>query len=234
MTVASLSGWIKLDGLRRPPKSGIFIKELSGYRYPPIRKIRYKGGILMAYMRLYWLPVMMIGLAACAPRTALNQAAPASTPESGPLPDLGPAPELTNTIWLNTPSPLRLADLRGKVVGLEMWTFDCINCQRVIPWLKNWYAAYKDQGFVLIGNHFPEFGFERDLGNLQQAVAQQGIEYPVAQDNNGATWDAYQNQYWPSLYLIDKRGHIRYVHIGEGAYAETEQNIQTLLAEAYP
>ncbi len=153
---------------------------------------------------------------------------------AGPLPDLGPAPELSNTVWLNTPSPLRLADLRGKVVGLELWTFDCINCQHVIPYLEGWYSTYKDQGFVLIANHYPEFDVERDLNALKQAVASEGIQYPVTQDNDGRTWNAYQNTYWPTLYLIDKRGHIRYVHIGEGDYAATEQNIRSLLAEVYP
>lgn len=152
---------------------------------------------------------------------------------SSTLPDLGPAPELTNTVWLNTDAALHLADLRGKVVGLEMWTFDCINCQHVIPWLKTWYSTYKDQGLVLIGNHFPEFSFERDPNAIKQAVAQEGIQYPVAQDNDGTTWNAYRNNYWPTLYLIDKRGHIRYVHIGEGGYDETERNIQLLLAEVY-
>jgi hypothetical protein len=153
---------------------------------------------------------------------------------SVPLPDLGPAPELKNSTWLNTDSPLQLADLRGKVIGLEMWTFACINCQHVMPYLKDWYARYEDQGLVLIGNHFPEFSYEADLKNLQKAVADDGILYPVAQDNDGETWDAYHNNYWPSLYLIDKRGHIRYVHIGEGAYDEIEGNIKSLLAEAYP
>ncbi len=160
-----------------------------------------------------------------------------TTPDSSTtaaLQDFGPAPELTNTVWLNTPSPLRLADLRGKVVGLEMWTFDCINCQHVIPSLKSWYSTYKDQGLVLIGDHFPEFSIERDLAALKQAVARQGIEYPVAQDNEGRTWNAYQTMYWPTLYLIDKRGHLRYVHIGEGDYPEIEHNIRTLLAESYP
>ena len=149
------------------------------------------------------------------------------------LPDLGLAPELTNDTWLNVDSPLRLADLRGKVVLLEMWTFGCINCQHVIPSLKDWHSKYKDQGLVIIGNHYPEFSFEADLANLQNAVAQGGIEYAVAQDNDGATWQAYQNRYWPTLYLIDKQGHIRYVHIGEGRYQETEENIKALLAEAY-
>ena len=149
------------------------------------------------------------------------------------LPDLGPAPELTNATWLNVDAPLRLADLRGRVVLLEMWTFGCINCQHVMPALKDWHSKYKDQGLVIIGNHFPEFSFEADLGNLQKAVQQNGIEYAVAQDNDGATWKAYQNRYWPSLYLIDKQGHIRYVHIGEGRYQQTEENIQALLAEVY-
>jgi thiol-disulfide isomerase/thioredoxin len=153
---------------------------------------------------------------------------------SGSLPDLGPAPELKNRTWLNTDGPVHLADLRGKVVGVEMWTFDCINCQHVMPHLKDWYARYKDQGFVLIGNHFPEFSYEADLTNLKKAVADDGILYPVAQDNDGETWDSYNNSYWPSLYLIDKRGRIRYVHIGEGAYDEIEGNIKSLLAEAYP
>ena len=149
------------------------------------------------------------------------------------LPDLGSAPELTNDTWLNVDSPLRLADLRGKVVLLEMWTFACINCQHVMPSLKDWHSKYKAEGLVIIGNHFPEFSYEQDLANLKDAIKQDGIEYAVAQDNNGATWKAYQNQYWPTLYLIDKQGHIRYVHIGEGGYRETEENIKTLLAETY-
>ncbi len=149
------------------------------------------------------------------------------------LPDLGLAPELTNDIWLNVDSPLRLADLRGKVVLLEMWTFGCINCQNVMPSLKEWNANYKDQGLVIIGNHYPEFSYEADLVNLKDAIGRFGIEYPVAQDNDGATWQAYRNHYWPALYLIDKQGHIRYVHIGEGRYKETEENIKALLEEIY-
>lgn len=185
-------------------------------------------------MKQFWLIALIFGLTACAhtPSGKANVTAPKL--QTASLPDLGPAPELTNSVWLNTEAPLRLSDLRGKVVGLEMWTFDCINCQHVMPSLKSWYATYKDQGFVIIGNHYPEFSQEADLNNLKNAVAQDGIEYPVAQDNDGETWNAYHNMYWPSLYLIDKRGHIRYVHIGEGAYDETEANIKTLLTEAYP
>ena len=149
------------------------------------------------------------------------------------LPDLGPAPELTNDTWLNVDAPLRLANLRGKVVIVEMWTFDCINCQHVMPALKEWHSQYKEAGLVIIGNHFPEFSYERDLENLKTAVVQNDIQYAVAQDNNGATWQAYKNIYWPALYLIDKQGRIRYIHIGEGNYKEIEQNIQALLAETY-
>ena len=165
---------------------------------------------------------------------------PFDSPQGGPampklasLPDLGPAPEVTNETWLNVASPLRIADLRGKVVIVEMWTFGCINCQNVMPSLKDWHSKYADQGLVIIGNHFPEFGYEADLANLEDAVLRFGIEYPVAQDNDGATWRAYKNHYWPTLYLIDKQGRIRYVHIGEGRYSETEENIQALLEETY-
>jgi thiol-disulfide isomerase/thioredoxin len=147
------------------------------------------------------------------------------------LQDLGPAPELTGDTWLNVDSPLRLSNLRGKVVLIEMWTFGCINCQHVMPSLKEWHSQYKDQGLVIIGNHYPEFDYEADLANLKDAVARDGVEYAVVQDNDGVNWQAYKNHYWPTLYLIDKRGHIRYVHIGEGAYDETETAIQSLLNE---
>jgi thiol-disulfide isomerase/thioredoxin len=191
-------------------------------------------------VRNIWPLALAAALTACSSGAAMSEAGTSPTAQPSPaaraadLPDLGPAPELMNSVWLNSGAPLRLADLRGKVVGVEMWTFGCINCQHVIPSLNSWYSAYRDQGFVLIGNHYPEFDYERDLAGLKQAVSQAGIQYPVAQDNEGTTWRAYHNGYWPTLYLIDKRGHIRYVHIGEGEYAQTEANIQSLLAEAYP
>lgn len=175
-------------------------------------------------------------LAGCSPQVA-------STPEPGTTaeatqttqaptyPDLGAAPELTSDVWLNTDTPLRLANLRGKVVLLEMWTFGCINCQNVIPSLRSWHKDYASKGLVVIGNHYPEFSFEHELDRLQQAVTDLDIQYPVAQDNDGATWQAYKNHYWPTLYLIDKTGHLRYTHIGEGRYQEIEKAIQTLLAE---
>ena len=147
------------------------------------------------------------------------------------LQDYGPAPELNNKVWLNVSHPLHLADLRGKVVLLEMWTFDCINCQHVMPSLKAWYQKYTGQGLVIIGNHYPEFANEANLDNLKQAIQRFQIPYAVAQDNDGATWNAYENRYWPTLYLIDKKGHIRYLQIGEGAYDQTEAAIRSLLAE---
>ena len=156
-----------------------------------------------------------------------------SMSKTAALPDLGPAPELTNDTWLNVDSPLRIADLRGNVVIVEMWTFGCINCQNVMPSLKEWHSKYKDTGLVIIGNHFPEFSYEKDIENLKDAIARYEIEYAVVQDNNGDTWRAYKNHYWPTLYLIDKQGHIRYVHIGEGRYKETEENIKALLEEPY-
>lgn len=99
--------------------------------------------------------------------------------------------------------------------------------------MKEYHSKYKDQGLVVIGNHYPEFGYEKELENVKKALAEYGIEYAVAQDNDGATWRAYENRYWPTLYLIDKQGHIRYVHIGEGGYKETEENIKALLEETY-
>jgi thiol-disulfide isomerase/thioredoxin len=169
----------------------------------------------------------------CLMMTACSMQPIDSLSGSASLPDLGPAPELTNDTWLNVDSPLRLADLRGKVVALEMWTFGCINCQHVMPSLKEWDKTYRDQGLVIIGNHYPEFSFEEDLTNLKNAIAENDIQYAVAQDNDGATWRAYENRYWPTLYLIDKKGHLLYVHIGEGGYKTTEAAIQTLLAETY-
>jgi thiol-disulfide isomerase/thioredoxin len=163
---------------------------------------------------------------------AVSQPA-ASQSERALLPDYGPAPEFHDSVWLNSARALRLADLRGRVVLLEMWTFGCINCIRTLPYVSQWHTAYADQGLVVIGNHYPEFNYEYDLNNLKDALVRLNINYPVLQDNFRETWSAYNNRYWPTIYLIDKSGHIRYRHIGEGRYAETEQAIQLLLDEAY-
>jgi thiol-disulfide isomerase/thioredoxin len=173
-----------------------------------------------------WLFLLLsFVLAACASPASATQTARSA------YPDLGAAPELVGDTWINTPSALRLANLRGKVVLLDMWTFDCINCQHVIPSLRDWHEKYASAGLVVIGNHFPEFSRERSLDNLKQAVVDLKVPYAVVQDNDGINWQAYNNLYWPTLYLIDKQGHIRYVQIGEGNYAETESAIQALLDE---
>ncbi|SAL41123.1 redoxin domain-containing protein [Caballeronia peredens] len=139
------------------------------------------------------------------------------------------APDFTGIDnWLNS-APLDLKQLRGKVVLVDFWTFDCINCAHTLPHVKEWYSRYRDKGLVVVGVHTPEYTFERDTGNLKKAIKQYGIEYPVAQDNQYATWNAYRNQYWPALYLIDQNGKIVYSHFGEGRYAQTEQVIRGLL-----
>lgn len=142
-----------------------------------------------------------------------------------------PAPELIQGgQWFNS-QPLKLADLKGKVVLVDFWTYSCINCQRTLPYLREWYEKYKDNGLVIIGVHAPEFEFEKNPKNVQQAITDFGLTYPVMQDNEFATWKAYQNRYWPAKYLIDKDGNVRYTHFGEGKYDETEKMIQELLKE---
>lgn len=141
------------------------------------------------------------------------------------------APELTNVDGYINSEPITLADLRGKVVLVDFWTYSCINCIRTIPYLNAWQEKYADEGLVIVGVHTPEFEFEKDYNNVKAAVEKFDIKYPVAQDNEKGTWEAYENRYWPRKYLIDNEGYVRYDHIGEGAYAETEKVIQSLLAE---
>ena len=142
------------------------------------------------------------------------------------------APEFTGIDnWLNT-QPLTMASLRGKVVLVDFWTYSCINCIRTLPYVESWYQKYGPEGFVVVGVHTPEFAFEHDPGNVAAAISRSGITYPVAQDNEYATWTAYNNEYWPADYLIDAGGHIRDTHFGEGNYLQTEISIRTLLSEA--
>lgn len=151
--------------------------------------------------------------------------------DSSSLPNLGQAPEFVGiNKWLNS-QPLTLQSLRGKVVLIDFWTYTCINCIRTLPFVTGWYEKYKDQGFVVVGVHTPEFEFEKKTENVIQAIKQYNIHYPVAQDNDYATWNAYSNQYWPAEYLIDAFGVIRRTHFGEGQYDETEKAIQGLLEE---
>ena len=155
-------------------------------------------------------------------------------PDSG-LPVLGRAPEfIGNEQWFNTPSdrPLTLRGLRGRVVLVDFWTYSCINCIRTFPYLKAWDKRYRKDGLTIVGVHSPEFPFERDPGNVEEAIERNDIRYPVAQDNELQTWNAYANQYWPAEYFIDARGRVRYAHFGEGEYEEKERVIRELLAEA--
>lgn len=133
--------------------------------------------------------------------------------------------------YLNT-NKITIAEQIGKnLVLIDFWTYSCINCQRTIPYLNAWYEKYKDKGLVIIGVHTPEFDFEKDYNNVKRAIEKFGIKYPVVQDNEYKTWNAYKNRYWPHKYLIDIDGFIVYDHIGEGAYEETERKIQELLEE---
>src|SRR5262249_31365757 len=140
------------------------------------------------------------------------------------------------TSWLNTPGgrPLSLGGLRGKVVLVEFWTYSCINCQRTLPHVEAWYREYARDGFVIVGVHTPEFAFEHVVSNVRAQAAALGVRYPVAIDDGYATWNAYDNEYWPADYLIDAQGIVRHVNFGEGDYAGTERLIRQLLAAAHP
>ena len=143
-----------------------------------------------------------------------------------------PAPEISGQSWLNS-QPLKLVELRGKVVLVEFWTFGCFNCRNVQPYVKGWHQKYADHGLVVIGVHAPEFSYERVIANVQRYVRDHAIQYPVAIDNDFDTWKRYSNRYWPAMYLIDKRGIIRYLRVGEGGYRETELQIRALVGGTY-
>src|SRR5262245_26384414 len=160
---------------------------------------------------------------------------PSQLNQSVDLPTYGQAPDFTGTQdWFNTrgDQPLSLSDLRGKVVLIDFWTYTCINCIRTLPYLEAWQQRYGRDGFTVVGVHSPEFPFEKDAGNVQAAIHQNHLTYPVVQDNDLGTWDAWGNQYWPADYLVDAQGNVRDAHFGEGDYAETERAIRTLLQEA--
>ncbi len=144
----------------------------------------------------------------------------------------GPAaPEFVGIVqWLNS-EPLALADIRGKVVLVDFWTYTCINCLRTLPYVRDWHEKYASKGLVIVGVHSPEFEFEKIETNVRQAVARERVTWPVAMDNDFATWRAYRNRFWPHKFLVDKDGVVRYDHIGEGAYLETELTIRQLLTE---
>ncbi|RQQ01966.1 thioredoxin [Burkholderia stagnalis] len=142
------------------------------------------------------------------------------------------APELAGIERWHNSAPLKLSELRGKVVLVDFWTYSCINCIHTIPYVNEWYRKYRDQGLVVIGVHTPEYPFERDARNVADALGRFGIRYPVAQDNRYDTWNAYGNRYWPALYLVDANGRIVYTRFGEGQYEKTEAAIREALAQA--
>ncbi|WP_225034477.1 cytochrome c biogenesis protein DipZ [Paraburkholderia sp. XV] len=176
-------------------------------------------------------------------KTSDTQAASANTtPPAGtmmrasataaPLPVEGTLPSLTGAVqWLNSP-PLTNAQLKGKVVLVDFWTYSCINCLRTLPYVKAWSQKYRDMGLVVIGVHAPEFAFERNIDNVKKATHDLGVDYPVAIDNNYAIWRAFGNQYWPAHYFVDAQGRVRHHHFGEGEYEQSEKVIQQLLVEA--
>ncbi|HJV02160.1 MAG TPA: thioredoxin family protein [Burkholderiaceae bacterium] len=164
-------------------------------------------------------------------RTSTAGAAPAQGYRSG-LPVLGPLPSLSGaTGWLNSP-PLDAAQLRGKVVLVDFWTYSCINCIRTLPHLRAWAEKYRDQGLVVIGVHTPEFGFEQDRANIGKAVARFQLAYPIAVDSEQRIWHAFRNNGWPVFYVADAQGQVRARLVGEGGYDKAERIIQSLLAEA--
>jgi thiol-disulfide isomerase/thioredoxin len=143
------------------------------------------------------------------------------------------APEISSGMWINS-EPLTLKSLHGRVVLIEFWTFACYNCRNTLPSLKKWDAQYRDKGLTIIGVHTPELDFERDIDQLRREVAGLGVKYPVVTDQDYSTWKAYGVEAWPTLFLLDKQGRVRWTHVGEGYYDKTEEVIKKLLAEQEP
>lgn len=139
-------------------------------------------------------------------------------------------PEIVGETWFNT-KPLNKEDLEGKVVLVDFWTYSCVNCQRTTPYLKKWWEKYKDKGLIMIGVHTPEFEFEKEPKNVENAIKDQGVGWPVVLDNDYINWNNFANRYWPAKYIINKEGKIIYSHFGEGGYEETEKVIQDLLKQ---
>ena len=169
------------------------------------------------------------------PETRVFSGATEAPAEKGKPEDFGLAPELvTKGVWFNTAdgAPLRMEDLRGKVVLVDFWTYSCVNCVRTIPYLRAWHEAYRDQGLVIIGVHSPEFEFEKSAANVKRATKELRVSWPVVLDNDFEQWNAYGNRYWPAHYFIDAQGRVRYYQFGEGGYDVSERVIQTLLREA--
>ncbi len=167
---------------------------------------------------------VLVGLALFAMLTVFFYFASLSLTKSGP------APEIISLTWINS-DPLRMEDLRGKVVMVEFWTFGCWNCRNMEPYVKEWHEKYAEEGLVVIAVHSPEFKYEEDVEKVKDYIREHQIPYAVPIDNEFRNWRQYRNRYWPTLYLIDKRGEIQYTKIGEGGYEKTERILKQLLAE---
>ena len=172
-------------------------------------------------------PLGVLSYAVASIRDLGSRSSSALAPESS----ASVAPELAPGDWINS-EPLRLKGLRGRVVLVEFWTFGCYNCRNTLPSVKDWDARYREKGLTVVGVHSPEFDEEKNLDNVRREVASLGISFPVVTDNDYATWRAYDVRAWPTIFVLDKLGRIRWTHVGEGKYDETEQVIQKLLAEA--
>ncbi len=210
---------IALTGRKIMSKLGFFVKHAEAVR-------RSFGALIL-------LSVAYIASGVDA-QSLFSSAGEKQTPSGAPALQKGldrpyPAPEFSGIqAWLNSP-PLTMAGLKGKVVLIDFWTYSCINCVRTLPYITDWDRKYRDRGLVIVGVHAPEFEFEKKLDNVKTAIARYGIRYPVALDNDLATWTNFNNRYWPAHYLIDRDGRVVYTHFGEGDYAVTENNIRYLL-----
>ncbi|MEJ2116765.1 MAG: cytochrome c biogenesis protein CcdA, partial [Alphaproteobacteria bacterium] len=215
----------------------IFGRQLAGY-ISAISKhaslFRRGMGVLIIFFAMLGLLGFNIGTWAVSSPSKTMAAANTETSTSAPevisaMTRLAKAPEITGiTKWFNS-EPLTISQLKGKVVLIDFWTYSCINCIRTLPYIKSWHEKYKDQGLVIIGVHAPEFPFEGNPDTVAAAIKKFAIPYPVAMDNNFATWRNYNNRYWPAHYLIDRDGNLVDRHFGEGGYVETENKIRTLL-----
>ena len=179
------------------------------------------------------IAAVIIAIEQVVPRDVASPSSAAATPSSSPASsdrDAIPEPRAI-AAWVNS-EPVNFQAQRGKVILVDFWTYSCVNCIRTLPHLKDWNAKYASRGLVIVGIHTPEFNFEKDLDNVRMAIQQYGVTWPVALDNDRATWAAYRNRYWPRKYLADATGKLRYDHIGEGAYLETEEWMRRLLTES--
>jgi len=214
-------------------------KDLPAFLVDPTQHLESSAAARRALASVRGAPRSKLAAGLAAPAVAAAPAAhPLATDAAARrlgLRDFGLAPEFTDTQrWFNTPGgrPLTMAGLRGRVVLVDFWTYSCINCLRTLPYVEAWDRRYRAEGLTIVGVHTPEFPFEKVASNVAAAIAREGVRYPVVQDNDMGTWNAYGNEYWPADYFIDARGHVRYAHFGEGDYGHAEAIIRELLVEA--